>query len=195
MTDINQLDMTKSYTYADYLTWEFDEMVELIKGKIFRMSPAPIVIHQVVANAINNELYFFFKGTKCRVFIAPFDVRLVKKGKDSKSINTVVQPDICVICDLEKLDEFGCVGAPDLIVEVASPGTIKKDYNEKFNLYEENGIKEYWIANPKSKTIEVYTLLNNEYKLHAYYEKSGETIMSPLFEGFATTWDDIFADL
>src|SRR5258708_18587044 len=103
----SDLDLTKTYTYADYLKWTFDERLELIKGKIFTMSPAPNSIHQLVSGAVFNELYNHLKGKPCRVFAAPFDVRLIRRSVDDKDIITVVQPDICVICDLKKIDDKG----------------------------------------------------------------------------------------
>jgi Uma2 family endonuclease len=137
ITDISQLDFKKKYTYADYLTWQLNERVELIKGWLYRMSPAPKTKHQSASGEIFYEMKHFFKkeNKACKIFDAPFDVRLVKnKGQKNQEIDTVVQPDICVICDESKLDDAGCLGAPDLIVEILSDSTAKKDYNEKFNL-------------------------------------------------------------
>jgi Uma2 family endonuclease len=158
ITNIKQLDMDGSYTYADYLTWQFSEMVELIKGKIFRTSPAPMRYHQHIDARLSGIFYnAFFKST-CNFYSAPFDVRLIKKTKDNTKITTVVQPDFCIICDESKLDERGCIGAPDLIVEILSQSTAKKDFNEKYNLYEENKVKEYWIINPDAKVLHQYAL-------------------------------------
>lgn len=124
---LDKLSMDGVYTYADYLTWKFDERVELIKGKIFKMSPAPSRNHQRIAMALINPISNYFKGEKCEAYFAPFDVRLIdsKKKKSDKDIYSVVQPDICVICDPEKLDERGCLGAPDWIIEILSPGNNK----------------------------------------------------------------------
>jgi len=175
ITDINQLDFKKQYTYADYLTWQFSERVELIKGWIYKMSPAPRMIHQKIEGVLFYEIYNFFKKNKCEVFVAPFDVRLKKNKGTNEEINTVVQPDICAICDLEKLDDAGCLGAPDLIVEILSDSTAKKDYNEKFNLYEENKVKEYWIANPATKTIEIFSLIEGKFEsIGLFNEREGQ---------------------
>ena len=164
ITSINQLDLTKKYTYADYLTWQFDEMVELIKGKILRMSPAPKRFHQEYSGNIYFEIKTFLKTKPCKVYEAPFDVRLIKnKNKENGQIETVVQPDICVICDLDKLDDLGCVGSPDLIVEVVSKSSKKRDYHDKFDLYEENGILEYWIVDPDAKSVDVFVLEDEKY--------------------------------
>lgn len=161
ITDISQLDFNKQYTYADYLTWQFKERVELIKGWVYKMSPAPKRIHQKVSFRLSH-LIFNLIDNKCEIYEAPFDVRLQKNKGKQNEITTVIQPDISIICDKTKLDDAGCIGAPDMIVEVLSPSTAKKDYNEKFNLYEENGVKEYWIVNPDAKSIEVFALAKNQ---------------------------------
>src|ERR1700729_4001184 len=106
---LSDLDLTKTYTYADYLKWTFDERLELIKGKIFKMSSAPSSGHQSVSGAVFNELYNYLKSKPCKVFSAPFDVRLIRRSIDDEAIITVVQPDICVICDLKKIDTKGCI--------------------------------------------------------------------------------------
>ena len=158
ITDFNQLNLLKQYTYADYLTWTFDERIELIKGWIYKMSPAPKRRHQRVSFQIGLVFGKFFEMKTCQVFQAPFDVRLKKnKGSDAE-VDTVVQPDISVFCDLNKLDDRGAIDAPDLVVEITSDSTMKRDYNEKFNLYEENGVQEYWIVNPDANSIEIFTL-------------------------------------
>lgn len=157
ITDISQLDLNGSYTYADYLLWQFEERVELIRGKLFRMSPAPNRRHQTMLGELHLQIAPFFKKQHCQVFLAPFDVRLSvskRKGQDT----TVVQPDLCVICDLDKLDERGCAGAPDLIIEILSPGNSKKEMREKFEVYEEAGVREYWLVNPLDNVVLVYVL-------------------------------------
>jgi Uma2 family endonuclease len=157
---VQEPDLSGSYTYADYLTWQFTEMVELIRGKVFKMSPAPRSIHQEVAGELHRQIANYLKKKKCKVFIAPFDVRLPqpKKGSTDQEIITVVQPDLCVVCDPKKIDELGCVGAPDWIIEVLSPRTSAKDLNEKFDVYEEAGVGEYWVVHPQEQTVLVYTL-------------------------------------
>ena len=160
ITDINELDFSKKYTYSDYLKWEFDEMVELIRGKIYRMSPTPNQAHQRVSTNLVGILYSFLKNKPCNFFHAPFDVRLPlppKKAKKNK-IDTVVQPDITIVCDENKLDEAGCNGAPDWIIEILSKGTQSKDLNEKFKLYEHAGVPEYWIVHPLDGTVIIFRL-------------------------------------
>lgn len=174
ITDINQLDMNKSYTYADYLTWRFDEMVEIIKGKIFKMSPAPNTFHQMVSANILTLLKVATKGQKCKTFAAPTDVRLITKGIDNENIKTVVQPDIFIVCDSSKLDERGCIGSPDLIIEILSPSSSSKDLNIKYSLYEEAGVREYWIVHPGDLYVQCYILEDGKYRnsgVYAEYDK------------------------
>ena len=163
ITDINQLDVNGTYTYADYLLWRFKEQVELLRGKLFKMSPAPREIHQRVLNEINFELMSFFRNKACRVYPAPFDVRLPTKGIADNQIYTIVQPDLCVVCDLEKIDGRGCVGAPDLVVEILSPSNSRKDLKDKYEIYQEVGVPEYWIVDADDKAIYRYVLEGDTY--------------------------------
>jgi Uma2 family endonuclease len=155
---LSQLDLNKVYAYADYLTWQFSDRIELIKGKIFEKSPAPSTAHQRIATSLTGLIWAHFQGKSCQVFSAPFDVRLPRTGKADDQIFTVVQPDLCVICDQSKLDERGCVGAPDLVVEILSPGNSSKEMKEKFEAYEEAGVREYWLVNLLDKVALVYVL-------------------------------------
>lgn len=152
----NKLDPT--YTYGDYLTWDDDERWELIDGVPYNMTPAPRRGHQKIAGVIFRKIGNFLENKPCEVYIAPFDVRLPHADEANNDITTVVQPDIVVVCDTDKLDDAGCKGAPDLVVEILSPSTARKDMKEKFNLYENRGVREYWIVNPEAKTIMVFTL-------------------------------------
>lgn len=151
------------YTYADYLKFSFDEMVELIRGKIFKMTPAPSASHQRVSRELLVQIADFLKGKKCEVFTAPFDVILPVEGKSFEASDRVVQPDICVICYPSKIKEQGCFGAPDWIIEILSPHTAKKDLQDKFSLYEESGVREYWIVEPRNQTVEVFLLKEGRY--------------------------------
>lgn len=154
------LDLTKRYTYADYLTW-FDEVRrELFDGFIKMMCPAPNLKHQVVSSNVNGIFWQYLRGKKCKVLCAPSDVRLPKKKdeKSDKQIYTVVQPDVFVVCDPSKLDERGCLGAPDLIIEIVSPKNAKRDVVEKKKLYEEHGVNEYWIVQPQDEMLSVFNL-------------------------------------
>ena len=165
ITNIKQLDLKGSYTYADYLLWQFKDRVELIKGKIFKMSPAPSRNHQTISWDLIREIDRVFKNKNCNMFAAPFDVRLInfKESSSDNQIITVVQPDLCVICDEKKLDDKGCIGAPDLIIEILSPGNSKREMDIKYDLYEENGVLEYWIVNPIIQTISIFVLQNGRY--------------------------------
>ncbi|MBN8576897.1 MAG: Uma2 family endonuclease [Cytophagales bacterium] len=151
-------DLTLSYTYADYLKWDLPQMVELIRGKVYKMSPAPTSRHQRISGNLFGFIKYFLRKKKCEVFSAPFDVRLPRKSKANEDIITVVQPDICVICDPTKIDTRGCLGAPDWVIEILSKHTSAKDLNEKFEVYEEAGVKEYWVVHPGEQTVLVYTL-------------------------------------
>lgn len=192
VTDINDLDPNGIYTYADYLTWRFDEYVELFRGRLRRMSPAPKRRHQDIAGNIFFELKSALRRKRCKVYSAPFDVRLPKK--DSHEIYTVVQPDLCIICDPAKLDEAGCLGVPDTIIEVLSKGNVDRDINEKFALYEESGVPEYWIVSPGEKTVACY-LLNAEgrYVLSGEYADPGPVPVASLPE-YKIQWEDIFEE-
>jgi Uma2 family endonuclease len=186
------LDLDKVYTYADYYKWKFEERVELIKGRIFKMSPAPNRMHQVVAGKIHIKIGVFLNNNPCQVYMAPFDVRLPRKSKDDKDIITVLQPDLCVICDPSKLDSRGCVGAPDIVVEVLSPSNNKKELQNKYEVYEESGIKEYWVVMPSEKTMLVYTLTNGKY-VPSRLMVSGDLITSSVLPGFSMDLTDVFS--
>ena len=154
ITDISQLDLTRRYTYADYLTWQLTEWVELIRGKVRLMSPAPKRRHQDITRNVEFPIMRYLRGKTCKLYHAPFDVRLSRTTPNGDaSIETVVQPDICVVCDPEKLDERGCVGAPDWIIEIVSPGNVARDTRDKLELYQEAGVREYWIILPEQQNV------------------------------------------
>ena len=188
------LDTNKRYTYADYLTWIDDKSRELING-IIKMLPAPLSIHARVSRKIVRHLDDITIKNKCNceVFYAPFDVRLPKHGeKEDHHIDSVVQPDICVICDLSKIDERGCCGAPDMIVEILSPSTGKKDLTEKFALYEDSGVTEYWVVYPNDKAIHVFLLQENgKYSDGIVYELAGKVPVH-VFDDFLIDLENIF---
>jgi Uma2 family endonuclease len=165
ITNISELDFSKIYSYADYLKWQFDERIEIIKGKILEMS-APSIKHQEVSVNLTGIFRTTFHKHPCKLFHAPFDVRLVNKKKSTsdKQVHTVVQPDLCVICDLEKLkDGRGCLGSPDLVIEILSPGNSTREMKTKFDLYEENEIQEYWLVEPLQESILIYVLKEGKY--------------------------------
>jgi len=151
-------DCSGSYSYADYFAVRFEDSVELIGGRVFRMSPAPSLTHQRWCGLIFAKLHNYLAEKEAEVFIAPFDVRLPHLSSGDAEIVTVVRPDICVVCDPEKLDERGCVGTPDIVVEVLSSGNNWRELIDKYKVYEDAGVKEYWIVNPKRKHLFVYVL-------------------------------------
>jgi Uma2 family endonuclease len=192
ITDFRQLDVTKSYTYADYRLWQFQERVELILGKVFKMSPAPTSKHQLVVSVLQGSIFQFLKNRNCKVFPAPFDVVL---PHPSGIKNTVVQPDITVICDPKKITEQGCMGAPDLVVEVVSKSSITRDLHEKYSVYEQAGIREYWVVHPQDKSLIIFVL--NE---QGHYQPSkpltrGDKATSTVLPGLIIDLDDLFEDL
>jgi Uma2 family endonuclease len=192
ITNLSQLDLSKRYTYADYFSWKFQDRVELLKGKIMAMSPAPSRRHQVISQKINLKLSNFLVESPCEVYYAPFDVRLERLEDDSK-IESVVQPDICVVCDLSKLDEKGCLGAPELIVEILSPGNTKKEMKYKFELYESSGVEEYWIVDPSEKVVLQYSLENGRFTNHRPLIEE-DSLSSTVIKGFTMDLKDVFKD-
>lgn len=198
ITQLSQLDLNGTYSYADYLTWQFDEMVELIKGKIMLMSPAPNLKHQGISWTLNGLLFNYFRHKKCRAFAAPFDVRLYDRRKSilkNEESFSVVQPDLCVVCNPEFLDKQGCNGAPDWIIEVVSKGTAKKDINFKYALYEESGVNEYWLVYPSEQTVHQFVLNveTEKYQLTGMY--ASDQIMNPaLFPDLEIDLAEVFAE-
>jgi len=198
ITQLSQLDLTASYSYADYLTWQLNEAVELIKGKIQLMSPAPNVKHQRLSIYLSSRIFNFLENRACQVFSAPFDVRLYDRTKSllaNKEITTVVQPDICVICDNSKLDEQGCNGAPDWIIEILSKGNSKKEVKIKHALYAESGVKEYWLVFPYEEVISQFVLNGDtgQYQLTNTY--AGDDMAVPdLFPDLGIDLSTLFKD-
>jgi Uma2 family endonuclease len=194
ITDINQLDANAHYTYADYLLWQFRERVELLRGH-FQQMAAPNVRHQRISSEIARKLGNHLEGRNCDVFAAPFDVRLPLPPHRIKTdkIDTVVQPDICVICDPSKLDERGCIGAPELVVEILSPGNSKREMKDKLNLYESAGVLEYWVIDPEHEIVLTYTLDQNTGVFVSGRPLTDEdTLKSVVLEGFSMELNPIF---
>jgi Uma2 family endonuclease len=166
----------KIYTYKDYLKFADDEVIEIINGRIFAMSPAPSRIHQKLIMDISAKIWNYINSNKgiCEVYPAPFDVILKRDDEDVKNSKNIVQPDISVICDKNKLTDKGCFGSPDMIVEVVSPFNPRNDYIKKLSLYEEYKVKEYWIVNPMQKVVVVYTLEEGVYGAPLFYTFNDE---------------------
>jgi Uma2 family endonuclease len=193
ITSVSQLDPKGHYTYADYMTWRFEQMVELIRGRLFITSPSPASRHQRISSNLMGRIQPHFSSGHCQVFHAPFDVRLVKSGREDSDIVTVVQPDICVICDESKIDERGCLGSPDWIIEILSPATAKKDFNEKLNLYQENGVREYWIVNPDANVVHQFIPAENgEYIQNGIFSRS-QTVQPHIFPELNIELERVFA--
>jgi Uma2 family endonuclease len=190
----SDLDLSKTYTYADYLKWTFDERLELIKGKIFTMSPAPGSDHQIISGVVFGELYNYLKGNKCSVFSAPYDVRLIRRSADDKDILTVVQPDICVVCDKSKIDKRGCLGAPDIVLEILSPTNNKKELQNKYDVYEEAGVLEYWLIYPGEKCFLRYKLVDGRF-VACRQLTIGDEVTTPILPGFVLSLVEVFADI
>ncbi|GLR17868.1 Uma2 family endonuclease [Portibacter lacus] len=179
------------YTYADYLKFDFEEMVELIRGKIFKMSPAPSSNHQRISTNLTGELHSIFKKSECNLYHAPFDVILPIENKKRNQSNTVVQPDLCIICDSSKIEKAGCFGVPDLVIEIISPNTSKKDLEYKYSVYEESGVREYWIVMPEVEAVVIYVLENGKYQKFKAFGKEDE-LYSSIFPEMKIKLDDVF---
>ncbi|MDR0799248.1 MAG: Uma2 family endonuclease [Dysgonamonadaceae bacterium] len=184
------------YTYADYLGWKDYQRRELIHGVVHNLFSAPSRLHAQISFNLAFLFRWFIRKRKgkCRVFHAPFDVRLPKNGEtDDDQIDTCVEPDICVICDPSKLDAKGCIGAPDLIVEVQSPSTRKRDLDEKLSLYESSGVCEYWTIDPPPKTLTVFLLQENgKYDAGTVYTKGKAPV--GIFEGLKIDLKKLFEE-
>lgn len=194
ITSFSQLDPNGSYTYADYLLWKFDERVELLNGHI-RQLAIPDTRHQRISMRLTRPLSNALWKSPCQVFSAPFDVRLSRFNQvQNKEVTTVVQPDLCVICNPEKLDEKGCIGAPDLIIEILSPGNSKTEMRDKFDIYQEAGVLEYWIVSPTEKSVQVWKL-NEQGKyigLPPFVED--DLISTPIIPGLEIDLSEVFMD-
>lgn len=192
--EVNEPDLSYvNYSYADYLKWTMDEMVEIIKGRVYKLSE-PKRVHQTISIRISSKIFNLLEGQKCKVYSAPFDVRLPVKSRKNEDIFTVVQPDICLICDPTKLDDAGCIGAPDLIIEILSKGNNKKELQNKYEVYEESGVKEYWIVAPEGQFMQVNTLVNGKYQPSKLLTL-GDEIVTPILPGFVLNLDEVFANL
>jgi Uma2 family endonuclease len=182
------------YTYKDYLKWSDEERWEIIDGVPYSMSPAPARKHQEISGELFAVIHNYLKGKTCRVYSAPFDVRLLINEETDENTTNVVQPDISVICDPSKLDDKGCKGSPDLIIEIASPSTLKKDLKDKFYLYEKALVKEYWIVYPEEKIVVTYMLNENDRygRIEAYTDE--DTIKVGIFEDLDIKLNEVFVD-
>ena len=181
----------ESYTFADCLTWPENERIELIDGEAVMMSP-PSTVHQKISGELFRQLANFLEGKKCEVFSAPFGVRLFEKDGDSpENVDTMVEPDISVICDRDKLDRHGCKGAPDLIVEILSPSTQRRDRLIKLELYQRAGVREYWLVSPEEQTVQVLLFTNGLLLPRELYKK-GDVAEVNVLEGCFLELEKVF---
>lgn len=185
----------QGYTYADYLTWKFDHYVELLRGKMLAMSPAPLRVHQKIAGKLHLKIGGHLENKRCEVYTAPFDVRFPRRKDETRDeqIITVLQPDLCVVCDLSKLDVRGCLGAPDWVIEILSAGNSAREMREKYQVYEESGVREYWIVNPENENILPYVLENGKFTGKAPMIK-GDKVSPTIFPDLVIDLDYIFEE-
>lgn len=189
------LQRSHGHTYADYLGWDDDRRWELIDGEAFAMSPAPGSVHQAVSMELSGQIWDFLRDKPCRVFTAPFDVRLARGVESDQGVTTVVQPDLAVICDPTKIDGAGCLGAPDWIVEILSPSTAAHDQLRKRQLYERHGVREYWLVHPIEHLVWVYRLEEDgRYGAQTLSAMEG-TLDVAVLPGLAIDWQPVLEGL
>ena len=182
------------FTYADYQRWPEEARYELIDGEAFLMAPAPLIEHQIIAGEIFRQLANALDGQACTPFVAPVDVRLPRADEADEAIDTVVQPDVLVVCDPAKIDRRGVRGAPDWLVEVLSPSTAAHDQIAKRRTYERAGVREYWLVHPGDRTLPVYALIDGQYGRPEIYELKDHTPIGVL-PGVSIAWDALVARL
>jgi Uma2 family endonuclease len=201
MNSIDDLDFSKTYTYADYYSWRFEERVELIRGEVFEMVNYPGatcmgVNHQLILGNIACEIWKFLKDREiARVFMAPFDVRLIDKSRYDEDVSNVVQPDISVFLDRANLDERGGIGTPDIVVEILIAGNNLTELKEKFQLYEDFGVTEYWVVFADEQSLLRYTLDKNGKYTSGKILTNGEKLTTPILPGFELEMNDVFCNL
>ena len=180
------------WTYADYKAWELKprERYEIIYGEAYAMS-APNTSHQAMLTEVVRQFANFLVGKPCKVYPAPFDVRLFYKKDESD--NTVVQPDVSVICDAKKLGKEGCRGAPDLVAEILSPSNTAIEMQRKFEVYRDAGVAEYWVLNGDHKTLTVYLFEGEKAISRTYAEK--DTVPVAVLKGLSIELSSVFGQL
>lgn len=183
--------MEERFTYGDYLKWSDEERWELIDGVAYNMSPAPLRRHQEIVGELYRQIANYLLDKPCQIYVAPFDVRLPEGDEADEEIETVVQPDIVVVCEKDKLDDTGCKGAPDIIIEILSPYTAKKDLVTKYHLYERHRVKQYWIFDPATEEVSIFKLKNDKYGEPKEYNKE-EKIEVDIFKDLEIDLSTIF---
>ena len=183
----------EQYTFADVLTWDEGEHIEIINGEAYMMA-TPSSRHQEVSGELFRQLANFLEGKQCKVYHAPFGVRLFERDGDRpEEVDTVVEPDITVVCDRGKIDRYGCKGAPDLIIEILSPSTRRHDRLVKLNLYQRAGVREYWMADPDNQSVQVFTLDSGVLKIREDYGL-GDVARINVLEGCFIDLEKVFAE-
>lgn len=182
------------HTYGDYLSWPEDVRYELIDGVAYLMAPAPTVSHQDIVGDVYRQLANALAGQPCRVLIAPVDVRFPEADEADECIGTVVQPEVLVVCDVAKISERGVRSAPEWVLEVLSPATAGHDQVRKRRIYEQAGVREYWMVHPTDRVLTVYRLEHGAYGKPDTQILEGETPVAVL-PGVVVTWDELVARL
>jgi len=182
------------FTYRQLLTWPEGERWELIDGIAYDMTPAPTTPHQRISGRLFNQFFNYLDGKSCEVFAAPFDVLLPMGNETEEEVDTVVEPDITIVCDHNKLTERGCFGAPELVVEILSPSTARKDLREKFAAYQRAGVREYWIVDPANRLVTVYRLGENQRYGQSEIFAPEDTVSVEVLEGLTIDLSRIFAE-
>jgi Uma2 family endonuclease len=184
----------KRYTYGDYLTWPEGECWTILDGVPYLMTPAPSRRHQDYSREFGLQIGNFLKGKPCRMYNAPFDVRFpAYPDQPDNEITNVTQPDLLVVCDRAKLDDRGCRGAPDWIIEILSPSTSLLDLNDKYALYEKSGVAEYWVVDPANQVVTVYLLENGKYQRGGVYGKD-DSVAARLFDDLKINLAEVFVE-
>jgi len=183
----------RRYTFADVLTWDESDRIEIVDGEAFMMSP-PLTDHQRISRELSRQFSNYLAGKKCEVFPAPFGVRLFEEEGDApEDVDTMVEPDLSVVCDKDKLDKYGCRGAPDLIIEILSPSTRRYDRITKLNLYQRAGVREYWIVDPDSKEVQTFLLDGGRYFVKGYGTVE-DKLKVEVLEDFVIDLSTVFPD-
>ena len=181
------------YTFADVLMWDENKRAEIIDGEIFLMSPPPTTTHQRISGALFAQLYSYLRGKQCEVFPAPFGVRLFEQdGDNPEDVDTMVEPDLSVVCDKSKIDEHGCKGAPDMVIEILSPSTRRHDRLTKFNLYQRAGVREYWIVDPVNQDVQSFVLEDGRYSVKGF-GAVGDTLKVNILEDCVIDLTEVFS--
>ena len=180
-------------SFADYLGWEESERAEIINGKVFLMA-SPSSVHQEIAAELTRQFGNYLEGKRCRIYPAPFGVRLFEQnGESPEDVNTVVEPDISIVCDKSKIDKHGCKGAPDLVIEILSPSSLRHDRLVKLDLYQRAGVLEYWIVDPEYRSVQVFTLDGNFLRIREEYGM-GDVAKVNILEGCFIELSKVFPD-